>query len=127
MRTTLDYDDDMTARATWEAESRYRVRGEVRWTRRDSGFDLPQDPKVVRSTKYEAAAFRDSGEIFLVNAFVTTGFATVVLVRMLENAVRLTVWGDDRRSVAQTVRAFLVAWPPEGAGANSELLSGQYL
>ena len=125
--SSLHYDDAMTSRASYEAEERYRVRGEVMWTRKEAGFELPSDRAVVRSTKYETAAFRDDGEIFRVNAFVVTGFATVVLIRMVDTAVRLTIWGDNRGAVGETVKAFLAVWPPEGTGSTSELMAGQYV
>ena len=97
------------------------------WSRKSGGFEIPLHGDIIRSTKYEFAAFRDDGELFHVNAFVVTGFATVALIRLMESAVRVTVWGHDRDSVGETVRAFLAVWPRQGTGTVTELMAGQYV
>jgi hypothetical protein len=122
--------DTLRLLATREAMTRFNIWGEVRWSRRKADLTLPSEAMLVESTQYESADYNDDGTMARIDAFVTTGFETVALVRLFEEAVALTVWGDSRESVDSTIAAYLEAWPPRRENepdAESGPTAGHYL
>lgn len=120
-------DLNVSVLATKKAMSRFNVWGEVSWAREKSDIALPKDPMLVKSIEYEAAGYEEDAKMSRLAAYVTTGFKTVALVRINDEGVALTVWGDSRQSVDETIAAFLKALPSREADSDSEVTAGLYL
>ena len=126
-RGLIEMNDRISVLATKKATSRFNIWGEVSWAREKSDIALPQDPMLVESIEYEAAGYEQDARMTRLAAYVTTGFKTVALVRINDEGVALTVWGDSLQSVDETIAAFLKALPTREAESDGEVTAGLYL